>query len=822
MLLAVERIGADVAALGRALGDQPEEVAARLDIDAATAAIGVRVGALGSALDQLRLSLLAALDRTTDRLDAPPWLPDVRAALADLASRADQPRWLPDLGVAVTQVGPAVDPPGQVAISRASLADLTLRVDAPAWLADLRATLADRTPAAESVTELADLRAALTAVAHRIDTPPWLAELHTALVDRISTLDVRTELAELAAALTGVARDVYAPAWLPDLRAALTERTAAAPAWPTGPQTALADNAGRGDSPAWLVELRGTLADIGRRLDSPAWLPELRDAVADLASRLDGLTLAAGQGELRNAIAGIGPVVERALGAGRGPEPVLQAIAALGDDQRLDELTTTVDRMADDQRLDELTTTVARIADDPRLDDVVAAVAAADPGERLGRVEKAVADLADGVRAGAAIADALDHLGERLASIEGAAGRVAEDARLLIDRVSPVPDRLSAIASQVDRITPLARVGDQAGSFFDQLDHVGAGVDELIRLLQAETDPAGRSRPHENGEQGADEVDERFEAVVDVLSGVTRRQDEVLEAVASVLSQMRGPKGIDAVMERMEQRERSVAARLDRIDAELRRHGVGGPAPAAPGVPDAGLGRGIEALVAALDGQERALGSRLDQIDAELRRLGEETAAAAPQTVATVLGTVLDRLQQQETEVASHLDWVGERLSEVAAHLVPDGSAGAADTREARTGKRLDAVADVLARVARRQDDLGAAMAKLLDGDRDPVRGERLGAPARRQGELAASSVEAFSAVTQDLAGLVERLDRRLAGVESALEQDGSPHAPPPARSSSAEVASLRLAELRVERARVQARLREERLLAAEDWDAEP
>jgi hypothetical protein len=676
VLLAVERVAADVAALSRALAAQPEEVAARLDVDAATAAIGVRVGALGSALDQLRLSMLAALDRATDRLDAPLWLPAVQAALAEVTPPPEGPEWLPGLHVAIADVGS--------------------RLDRPRWLADLLA--------------------ALDEAASRLDRPRWLADLQAAV------------------------------------------------------------------------------ADVGPRLDAPAWLADLQAGLAPLAADHERLQAAVAQ------LA----AVERSMAERTGGEPVLEAIARL------------------------------------------------DPGERLAKVERAVADLADGVRAGAAVGDALEDLGHRLAAIEDAAGRVADDARLLVERVAPVPDRLSAIASQVDRITPLARAGDQAGSLFDRLDHVGGSLVEVIALLRA------------RGATPVDEVEERFEGVVDVLAGVTRRQDQVTAAIASVLDQVRGPKGVDAVLERMEQRERSLAARLDRIDAELRRTHAAGPGSTAEATakPDTEAARALETVTAMVEQQERVLAFRLDQIEAELQRLREATTGAQADDQGLALEAVLERMDRQEQTVATHLDWVGERLSEVAAHLVP--VAVASDAAANREDERFEAVVERLAAVARRQDDLAAAFAGSSEEARSPVgiaavfdrmeqrerslaaRLDRIDAELRRvsqgapagagpvtasaapeggQDEALAASVESIATTTADLATLIEstadRLDRRLARVESGL--GATPTVPRAAArpTTSPEDAALRLAELRAERAQVQARLQEERLLAAQTWDDE-
>jgi len=590
VLVAVERVGADITALGRALATQPEEVAARIDVDAAAASIGVRVSSLGSALDQFRLSLLAAVARLEPRLDA------VGASVA-----ASDPR------------------------------------------------------------------------------------------DRLTSLE---------------------------------------------------------------------------------------EVVAELADRA------------------------RSGGGGAESAEVIAAVDRLGE------------------RLASIEEATGRAVDDLRLGAAAVAAAAADPGDRLAKLEEAVTDLGDGIRAGAAIADALDNLAVRMASIEQAAGEIADDDRVFVERMAAVPDRLTAIAAQVDRITPLARAGDESGSLFDQLDRLSAGLNDVMTLLQG----SGRRA----GDAAAETDDDRFDAVVDVLAGVTRRQDAVTAAVASVLDLARGPRSADAVLERMEQRERSLAARLDRIDAELRRQ-IDTRAGASPGA-DAGIAAGLRSLNALVEQRERVLAGRLDQLDAEMRRVREATAAAAALPVGSdhALDTVLERLTTQEETVGRHLGWVGDRLAEVAAHLMPDaGAAEAAADAARRDEERFTTMGTTLAGVARRQDELADAIAALV------AAGTQVNPPDSAM-TLLAAPIERIARATDDLAGLVvetaERLDRRISEVEAAVVRAGT--SPPTSQQQTdpqaaeakalAEDAARRLAELRAERALVQARLQEERLLAAEAWDDEP
>ncbi|MEJ7764197.1 MAG: hypothetical protein WKF86_01760 [Acidimicrobiales bacterium] len=296
----------------------------------------------------------------------------------------------------------------------------------------------------------------------------------------------------------------------------------------------------------------------------------------------------------------------------------------LAANRRLEDLRAMVDRLSDDPNIEHLPATLGQPGEDPRLEDVVAAQSS----------------LAEGVRAGGAVAGALEQMSDRLAALDAVVDRLSRDTEVVARTVAPLPERLGAIAAQIDRAatSPPAPTGHEAGA-------------------------------------DGDADDRRLEAVVDVLAGVTRRQDEVATSIGAVLNQVRGPMGVDAVLDRMEQRERALAARLDRIDAELRRQ------------------------------------------------------------------------------------------SELAGSTSPVSEMGAAE--------RLNSVVEGVVHVSRRQDELAAA------------------------------------------------IDRRLSAIEGAVNAIGSRDRQSASQSTSAEVAALRLAELRAERARVQAHLQEERLLAAQSFEDE-
>lgn len=474
-------------------------------------------------------------------------------------------------------------------------------------------------------------------------------------------------------------------------------------------------------------------------------------------------------------------------------------------------------------------------------------------GPALAELIATVAGLADGVQAGAAVADALEHMGGRLAAIEAAAAQVAGDARLLVDRVTPLPDRLGAIAVQIDRMTPLARAGDDVGSLLGQLNRVGGGLEVVLaRLAGGEDRSATGARV--SVEDGGDDEDQRFEAVVDVLAGVTRRQDEVSAAIASVLDQVRGPMGVDAVLDRMEQRERSLAARLDRIDSELRRRTEGPDASAeASPKPDPETARVLRNVAELVERQERTFGARLDRLGAEVRGIADASvpAADAGNAEKAALQAVLSRLNEQEGAIASNLEWVGSRLAEVAAHLVPDEVPAIDTVSEPARDERIDGLVEALTSLDRRQDELSEAIAAVLDHVRRPVadegaaqraeEGERYldarfdrieaelrqardAAPDDEAGRALLAAVDSIAANTANLARVVEstaeRLELRLTAVEDGLEASARAADQLIASSpSEAEIAALRLAELRAERAHVQARLQEERLLAAQAYD---
>jgi len=269
---------------------------------------------------------------------------------------------------------------------------------------------------------------------------------------------------------------------------------------------------------------------------------------------------------------------------------------------------------------------------------------------------------------------------------------------------------------------------------------VGAGLDVVTAHLTASGADTAPPRAE----------DERLEGIVEALTGLARRQDEVTAAVASVLDHGPGPKSIDAVLDRMEQRERSLAARLDRIDASLRTRPEPGPATDPDGK------RLLTAMLDAFARQERTFVARLDQLDADVR--ASASSRSAPPAGGPPLEAVLCRLDEQEQGVARQLDWVGDRLAEVAAHLIP------AAEPDPVSDDRFDAVVEALAGIARRQDQLATR----------------------------------FSAL--------------------AAQRQAAPAPPSPAK----EAAERRLATLRAERAQVKVRLDQERLLAARAWEGEP
>ena len=824
VLLAVERVQGEVAALSRAVAATPEEVAARLDVDAAAAAIGVRVSALGSALDQLRLSLLAALDRTGDRLESPPWLADLQSVLVGLGRRFDAPVWMPELQGALAGLG---SPGAGEAQGRQAAAEISLALERSPRLEELAATVASL----RNDSRLDDVVRAVTQLAEGIRTGNEVAEALDHLGERLGAIE---------AAAAGAAREANALATrvgsVPERLSAIASQVDR-----ITPLARVGDRAGtlfdRLDRvTSGVEEVVGLLqaGGAGGRDDEEhddARFEAVVDVLSGVTRRQDEVTAAVGSmlDQIRSP-KGLESVLER----GEQRERSLAArLDRIDDELRrliergsldiapqasvLEAVRSTVERQEQElaarlERIDLELRRVGEAAEEStggRLEELSAAVANLGSDSRIDDVAAAVAELADGVRAGAAVADALDGLGERLSAIEAAGDRAAQETRALAEQVASVPERLGVIAVQVERMIPAGRSGDEAETLFGQLDRVAAGVDQAIRLLSAREalaiddrldqlsttvtrlagDPGDRltridqrldglvEELREAGATGEEEEDDdRFEGLVDVLSGVTRRQDDVAAAVAEMLDQVRSPTG-----------------------------------------------------------EATAFGG----------------AGRATEETARMLDTVLDRVQQQEQTIAEHLDWVGDRLAAFAAQLAP-GLAGDGWPEDEGVG-----MAAVLDRMSRRQDELAAAISELVDQGRDPTatnavfdrmeqrerslaaRLDRIDLELRRRAaagggdspeaadeSVVASlpeSVDEVATVTSNLVGLVEdlaaRLDHRLSNVEASLS--GGRRSPSAAArpSPSSEVAALRLAEIRAERAQVQARLQEERLLAAEAED---
>ena len=442
-------------------------------------------------------------------------------------------------------------------------------------------------------------------------------------------------------------------------------------------------------------------AEVAAVTQLRATQPEVAGPPADAATAADD--------ELRQSLVELATSIERALT--ERDAPLRDALEQLRL-SLLAGLDRTIDRFDRPTWLPQLQ---AALSEDHRLDELVETVNA----------------LCDGVRASAAIADALEGVGECLAAFEVTADQVARNVLALEERVAPLPDRVAAIAAQVDRLTPLARAGDEAGSLLAQLHLVSEGLAELTGHIDASAAAVagptpGRGTPDEQG-------DDRIDALIEALAAVTRRQDEVTASITAVLDQVRRPVGMDTVLDRIEQREESLAARLDGIASELRRQGDHPPASPADAGPTA-----------------------------------DESA--------TALRAALERLDQQEQAVAAQLELVGQRLAEVADRQPPANARREADPVAAAPPagpEPPEPVVEVLADLARRQDDLAAA------------------------------------------------LDRRLSAIETRLEAAARESRSAPGPSASARAAARRLAELRAERARVQAQLRDERLLAAGSWPDE-
>jgi len=467
----------------------------------------------------------------------------------------------------------------------------------------------------------------------------------------------------------------------------------------------------------------------------------------------------------------------------------------------------------------------------------------------LNSLQATLAELASSVRpASAGVAS--NDLGERLAAVEFATGTVAADARLLVERVGPLPDRLAAMAAQLDRLTPLARSAGDAGSLLGQLARVSTGLEQVLPHVDSgafDAQPAAYP-------EGLDDV-VKFQAVLDMLAGVIRRQDQVATAVTSLLEQLNGPTGVVAAITRMAERERAVGLRLDRIEAgpEAR---SGSPDSRAVEVARPDDDRVQAAVLQALELQEEAFVGRLDRLDATIRALDDQ-AKAAPPAPGPSLELVLQRLDQQERTMAMRLEWVGDRLAEVAVHLVTAAEPAEEPAEEAAepsglypdVEQRLEAVGDVVAGLSRHHEALTANLSRLvaqippppdpsaaaavgtrLDAMHDVVTGlsrhqealtanlSRLVAQIPPPPDPSAAAVGArLDAVRDAVAGLGRRQEALTANVARLVAQ-----IPPLPDPSVSAVAARRLEKLRNERVRVQIRLQQERLLVAQSTSTDP
>jgi hypothetical protein len=420
-------------------------------------------------------------------------------------------------------------------------------------------------------------------------------------------------------------------------------------------------------------------------------------------------------------------------------------------------------------------------------------------------LQATLAELSSGARPDASTSLASDDLGERLAALEFATGTVAADARLLIERVGPLPDRVAAMAAQIDRISPLARSAGEAGSLLGQLNRVGTRLEQVLTHLGGDALAPG---PPPRPEALEDVV--KFQAVLDMLAGVIRRQDQVATAVASVLDQLNGPTGVVAAISRMAQRERTVDLRLDRIDAGPTARSDGRESQAVE-VTRTADDRVSAAVMKALELQEEAFAGRLDRLDTAILALADQAPPAAPVPVpGPTLESVLHRLDQQERSISRRLEWVGDRLAEVAVHLVTAEEAATEPAEPTGLGsaalERLDAVRDAVSGLSRHQEALTANLARLVAQSPPPAPDPSVSAVGPR-----------LDAVRDAVTVLARRQEALTANVARLVVQ-----IPPPPDPSASAVAAHRLEELRNERVRVQVRLEEERLLAAQGWSDDP
>jgi len=350
--------------------------------------------------------------------------------------------------------------------------------------------------------------------------------------------------------------------------------------------------------------------------------------------------------------------------------------------------------------------------------------------------------------------------------------------------------------------TTLTLSAGDTGSLLGQLARVSTGLEQVLAHLDRD---AFATRAPDRPEDLDDSV--KFQAVLDMLAGVIRRQDQVATVVTSLLEHLNGPTGVLSAITRMAQRERAVDLRLDRIDAGPDTRSAS-PESRAVEVARPDDDRVQAAVLRALELQEEAFAGRLDRLDATIRTLADQANAAAPGPGPT-LELMLQRLDQQERATARRLEWVGDRLAEVAVHLVtaaePPEQAPEPTGLGPAVEERLDAVREVVTGLSRHQEALTANLSRLVDQIPPPP-------------DPSASAVGSrLDSVRDALDRLARRQEALTANVARLVVQ-----IPPPPDPSVSANATRRLEELRNERILVQVRLQEERLLAAQSWSDEP
>ena len=160
---------------------------------------------------------------------------------------------------------------------------------------------------------------------------------------------------------------------------------------------------------------------------------------------------------------------------------------------------------------------------------------------------------------------------------------------------------------------------------------------------------------------GVGPEDDAFDAVVDVLASVTRRQDELAASMADVADRLSDRSDLASVLEWAESRERLLTERLDRIEAALPRDTGAAGAPGGT-VEETlfGVLEHLTTLSSLVTGTSRASTAELDALQRRIRK----SLASFDDVRAAVQDGLAERPLLSDVDVRRIADAVTESLLE--------------------------------------------------------------------------------------------------------------------------------------------------------------